>query len=134
MREISSHRHELRRRSGAVKRSSAPNEPTTSGRRWDRASPTDSWHRSAQQPPLRQPVPFWSDVADAHVIGSITLRGRPAWHVTFFDPETPAWFAAVLDKQTLRTLDLRMVTTAHFMHHVYGGFNQQQRLEPPTAR
>jgi hypothetical protein len=46
-------------------------------------------------------------------------------------PETPAWFTVVLDRQTLRTLDLRMITTAHFMHDVYGPFNQPFRLRPP---
>jgi hypothetical protein len=100
-------------------------------RRWDRTSPTGSWQRSLQQPPLRQPVPFWSDVRDAHVVGSPIVRGRPAWRVTFFDPRTPAWFTVTLDKQTLRTLELRMVTTAHFMHHVYVAFNEPLKLEPP---
>jgi hypothetical protein len=100
-------------------------------RRWDRATPTGSWQRSSQQPPLRQPIPFWSAVRDAHVVGSEIVRGRPVWRVTFFDPRTPAWFSVALDKQTLRTLELRMVATAHFMHHVYGPFNEPLTLEPP---
>jgi hypothetical protein len=103
-------------------------------RRWDRASPTDSWQRSSQQPPLRQPVPLWSAVRDAHVVGSGIVRGRPVWRVTFFDPRTPAWFTVALDKRTLRTLELRMVATAHFMHHVYGQFNEPLKLEPPNDR
>jgi hypothetical protein len=103
-------------------------------RRWDRASPTGSWQPSSQQPPLRQPVPFWSAVRDAHVVGSGIVRGRPVWRVTFFDPRTPAWFSVALDKQTLRTLELRMVATAHFMHHVYGPFNEPLKLEPPSNR
>jgi hypothetical protein len=101
------------------------------GRRWDRDSPTASWQRSSQQPPLQQPVPFWSAVRDAHVVGSAIVRGRPVWRVTFFDPRTPGWFTVALDKQTLRTLELRMVATAHFMHHVYGPFNEPLKLEPP---
>ena len=100
-------------------------------RRWDRASPTASWQRSSQVPPLRQPVPFWSAVRNAHVVGSGIVRGRPVWRVTFFDPRTPAWFSLALDKQTLRTFELRMVATAHFMHHVYGPFNAPLTLEPP---
>jgi hypothetical protein len=100
-------------------------------RRWDRTSPTAAWQRSSQRPALRQPVPFWSDVRDARVVGSTTVRGRRAWRVTFFDPRTPAWFSAVLDRRTLRTLELQMLATAHFMHHVYRAFNEPLRLSPP---
>jgi hypothetical protein len=100
-------------------------------RRWDRASPTGPWRRSFQRPPLRQPIPFWSGVRNAHVVASPTVRGRRTWLVTFFDPRTPAWFTVVLDQATLRTLDLRMATTAHFMHHVYGPFNHPLELRPP---
>jgi hypothetical protein len=100
-------------------------------RRWDRASPTGSWQRSSQQPPLRQPVPLWSAVRNAHVVGSGIVRGRRVRLVTFFDPRTPAWFSVALDKQTLQTLELRMVATAHFMHHVYGPFNAPLTLDPP---
>jgi hypothetical protein len=99
--------------------------------RWDRTSPTDSWQRSSQQPSLAQPAPFWSGVRDAHIVGSPSVRDHRAWRITFFDPRTPAWFAVVLDKKTLRTLDLRMVTTGHFMHDVYGNFNQPLQLGPP---
>ena len=62
---------------------------------------------------------------------STTVRGHRAWRVTFFDPRTPAWFSAVLDQRTLRTLELQMLTTAHFMHHVYRAFNEPLRLVPP---
>lgn len=61
-----------------------------------------------------------------------TVRGHRAWWVTFFDPRTLAWFTVVLDRQSLRTLELQMVTTAHFMHDVYGPFNEAQQLRPPT--
>jgi hypothetical protein len=100
-------------------------------RRWDRASPTGSWQRSSQHPSLPQPLPFWSGVRDAHIVASPSVRGRRVWRITFFDPQTPAWFTALIDRQTLRTLDLRMVTAAHFMHDVYGPFNQPLRLRPP---
>jgi hypothetical protein len=100
-------------------------------RRWDRATPNGPWRRSFQRPPLRQPVPFWSGVRNAHIVASPTVRGHRTWLITFFDPRTPAWFTVTLDKTTLRTLDLRMATTAHFMHHVYGPFNQPLQLRPP---
>jgi hypothetical protein len=97
-------------------------------RRWDRGSPKARWRPSAQDPPLPQPVPPWTAVRDAHVVGS----GPGTWRVTFFDPGLTAWFALVLDRATMRTLDLHMVTTAHFMHDVYGPFNTSVRLRPPA--
>jgi hypothetical protein len=103
-------------------------------RRWDRASRSDGWARSLQQPPLRQPVPFWTAVRDAHVIGAPTVRGHRVWRVTFFDPGTPAWFSVDLDQTTLRTLSLQMLAAAHFMQHVYRGFNRPLALEPPTSQ
>ena len=101
-------------------------------RRWDRSSAHGSWEASRQLPALRQPVPFWSGVRDARVVGSPTVRGHGAWRITFFDPATPAWFSVVLDQQTLRTLSLRMLAAAHFMRHVYRGFNRPLKLEPPA--
>lgn len=100
-------------------------------RRWDRASSIGSWQRSSQHPSLPQPLPFWSGVRDAHIVASPSVRGRRVWRITFFDPQTPAWFRVLLDRRTLRTLDLRMVTAAHFMHDIYGPFNQPLRLRPP---
>jgi hypothetical protein len=55
------------------------------------------------------------------------------WDVSFFDPTTPAWFRARIDKATGHTLLLDMVAVAHFMHHVYGPFDAPIRLLPPTA-
>jgi hypothetical protein len=100
-------------------------------RRWDRSSPTAPWRRSSQQPPLRQPSPFWRSVRDARGVSTPRLDGRRAWRITFFDPTTPAWFEVLLDKQTMRTLELWMVTTSHFMHDVYGPFDRPLRLRPP---
>jgi len=102
-------------------------------RRWDRATPTSRWVVSVQNPPVRQPVPFWAGVADAHVLASGTVGGRPVWDVTFFDPITPAWFEARIDKASGRTLVLDMITVAHFMHHVYGPFDAPFRLHPPRT-
>jgi hypothetical protein len=101
--------------------------------RWDRQSPTAAWVRSVQDPPVRQPVPFWAAVSDARVLGSDVVSGRSAWDVSFFDPLTPAWFEAWIEKTTGYTLVLDMVTVAHFMHHVYGPFNVPFRLHPPAA-
>ncbi len=100
------------------------------GRRWDRSPSGGRWVPSPQTP-LTQPVPFWVSVRDAHVLGTATVQGRPAWRVSFFDPDTPAWFSVVLDRKTLRTLELRMITTAHFMHDVYGSFNATPAIRPP---
>jgi hypothetical protein len=104
-----------------------PSAVVIGDRRWDRGSPAGGWRRSAQDPPLRQPVPPWTAVRNAYLVDST----GSAWRVTFFDPSLTAWFAITLDRSTLRTLDLRMTTTAHFMHDVYGPFNSRLRLEPP---
>ncbi len=102
-------------------------------RRWDRPTPTAPWTESVQNPPVRQPVPFWAGVTDARVIGSGVVGGRPVWEITFFDPVTPAWFEAKIDKQNGHTLRLEMTAVAHFMRHVYGPFNAPYRLHPPAA-
>ncbi len=98
--------------------------------RWDRLSGKTTWTESAQTP-LTQPVPAWVLVADAHVLGTTTVHGRPAWRISFFDPATPAWFDIALDKRTLHTLETQMVTTAHFMHDVYGAFDSTPPIVPP---
>lgn len=95
------------------------------GRRWDR-SPHGRWIESPQTP-IRQPVPFWQSQTDAHVISETPTTTR----ITFYDPRTPAWFAITVEKRTLRTLDLRMITTAHFMHERYGPFDAPLEIRPP---
>ena len=100
------------------------------GRRWDRAADGTRWVASAQAP-VTQPAPFWISVADAHVLGRLTVNGRPAWRISFFDASTPAWFTAIVDRRTFHTLDLRMVTTSHFMHDVYGSFDKAAPIRPP---
>lgn len=98
------------------------------GRRWDRA-PHGKWVESPQTAPVTQPVPLWQSARDAHVVGETagTLR------ITFYDPRTPAWFAIVVDRRTLHTLDLRMITAAHFMHERYGSFDAALAVKPPTS-
>lgn len=96
------------------------------GKRWDRA-PGGRWVESPQTAQLRQPIPVWQSATDAHVVGEIgaTLR------ITFYDPGTPAWFAITVDARTQRTLDLRMITTAHFMHERYSSFDAPVSVVPP---
>jgi hypothetical protein len=97
--------------------------------RWDRSSKSSPWVRSTQDPPVTQPEPYWVSVSDARVIG--TRAG--VVDVSFFDPGTPAWFEARIDERSGHTLTLRMITTAHFMQHVYGPFNAPIHLRPPAA-
>jgi hypothetical protein len=101
------------------------------GARWDRPTPTAKWQRSTQEPPIRQPTPFWANADDARVLGSTVVGGRKAWLVSFFDPGTPAWFTATIDKANYRTLELTMTAASHFMHHVYGPFDAPLTLHAP---
>ena len=94
-------------------------------RRWDKL-PGEEWKEAAQAP-IRQPAPFWTASTDAHVLEST----KHAWRLSFFDPKSPAWYELLVDKRSLRTLDLKMNTTAHFMHEIYGPFNAPLRIKPP---
>jgi hypothetical protein len=96
------------------------------GKRWDRA-PGGRWVESPQTAQLRQPVPVWQSATDAHIVGETAKT----WRITFYDPRTPAWFAITVDKRTARTLDLRMTTTAHFMHERYRSFDAPLAVTPP---
>jgi len=97
-------------------------------RRWDRSTPTGRWLASQQTAVLTQPVPFWVAVSDAHVLHS----GHSAWIVSFFDPRTPGWFEATVDKRTGHTLELRMFAAAHFMHDTYRSFDHAPAIVPPV--
>ena len=99
-------------------------------RRWDKV-PGEPWEASAQLP-LCQPRPSWVTATNARIVGTTVARGRPALVVTFFDPKTPAWYTAILDRQTFRTYDLRMVATAHFMHDRFHSFNETPAIRPPS--
>jgi hypothetical protein len=101
--------------------------------RWDLEAGSKTWQRSAQEPPLQQPVPFWTGYTNAHVLGSGTFAGRPVWQISFFDPGSLAWFRIALDKSTGHTLDLHMDTTAHFMHDTYSNFDKDIKIEPPGS-
>jgi hypothetical protein len=98
--------------------------------RWDR-SQGGAWQKSSALR-LHQPQPFWVAATDAHVIASGRIAGRPVWRVSFFDPKTPGWFLASIDKATARTLDVRMWAASHFMHDTYGQFNAPLKIIPPA--
>lgn len=107
-----------------------PEAVAIGSRRWDRL-PGQGWQGS-EQDPIRQPIPLWEAVSNAHLLASAVLRGRPVWEISFFDPQIQAWFTIWVDKTTARTLELRMIAQAHFMHQVYGPFNRPLRIVPPT--
>jgi hypothetical protein len=100
------------------------------GRRWDRA-PGGRWIESVQSDPLTQPVPTWTKVTNAHLLGSSVVRGQPVWLVSFFDPTIPAWFEVAIAKSTARSLDVHMMATAHFMDDAYGQFDGAPPITPP---
>jgi len=87
-------------------------------RRWDRPPGAARWVASAQTP-LSQPVPTWAGAVDAHVLGTGTIKGRPVWRISFFDPGIPGWFEIALERSTLRTLETHMIAASHFMLDVY---------------
>ena len=100
-------------------------------RRWDRSSPKQKWVESAQFP-LHVMQPAWgSEAVDARLLATGSVRGRPAWHVSFANPQIPAFFDVWIDKTTGRTLELDMTAAAHFMHHDYLRFNGPLAIRPP---
>ena len=99
-------------------------------KRWDRDTPKTKWIESPQTE-LAQPLPPWTAVRDAHVLDVESFHGHRAWRVSFFDPGTPAWFTLLIEQKTYHTLQSMMVTTAHFMHDVYGAFNTTPPITAP---
>jgi hypothetical protein len=99
-------------------------------RRWDKAPGATHWVASAQTP-VTQPTAGWVKVTDAHVLGGTTVRGRPAWRISFYDPGTPAWFTLLVDRTSLRVYQVRMTATAHFMRDDYSSFNTTPAILPP---
>lgn len=99
--------------------------------RWDQTRPGAKWVRS-ESTRLNVPGPTWGDgVANARVLGSSTLHGRPVWLVSFTTPSVPAWFTAWIEKGSYRTLQLRMTAASHFMFHRYTRFNAPLKIVPP---
>ena len=101
-------------------------------RRWDRDRPGAPWRRSQQLPALQVPLPAWgSRATNAYVLRGTSVRGKPAWVVSFVNPSTPAWFTAVIDRATYRPLQLHMTAASHFMTHDYLEFNRPLTIKPP---
>jgi hypothetical protein len=101
-------------------------------RRWDRDRPGEAWRRSQQLPPLRVPQPAWGSVAtNAHVLSEASVGGRRVWVVSFANPTVPAWFTAWIDRETYRTVRLRMTAAGHFMLHRYLEFDRPLRIRAP---
>ena len=98
-------------------------------RRWDKV-PGEPWQASPQLP-LRQPRPPWVAATNAHVVDTKVARGQTALVVTFFDPKTPGWYTAIVDRRTFHTYDVRMVATAHFMHDRFHSFGETPAIRPP---
>jgi hypothetical protein len=99
-------------------------------RRWDKPSGGTTWQET-QQAPVQQPQPFWVSATDARLLGTVSVHGRPAWKISFFDPGTPGWFTILVDKATMHTVDIRMTAIAHFMHDTYGPFNAPISIKAP---
>jgi hypothetical protein len=98
--------------------------------RWDRPSGSTRWLTQAQAP-IQQPTPFWVDAVDARLLGTVSVNGRAAWKVSFFDPQTPGWYTLLIDKASFHTLDMLMTAHAHFMHDTYSAFNTPISITPP---
>ena len=100
-----------------------PGDVAVTTRVWSPAGSRSITYQPSATPtcwlPVTQPSPVWVSAQDAHVVGETPNT----WRITFYDPRTPAWFAITVDKRTTHTLDLRMTTTAHFMHEKYGPFD-----------
>ena len=101
------------------------------GRRWSRFTSAGPWQLTPQLP-VRQPLPAWVDVSDAYVLGTSSVDGKPAWHISFFDPATPGWFSIFVDERSFHTVEIHMVAAAHFMRDVYGPFDAPLSIVPPA--
>ena len=100
--------------------------------RWTKPVGSSKWVTSPQLP-VKQPQAFWVSATDAHVLGTVSVGGKPAWKISFFDPKTPGWYTIVVDKSTMRTVEMWMTAQAHFMHDRYGPFDAPIKIRPPTT-
>jgi copper transport protein len=104
-------------------------------RRWDSASRHGPWRESVQDPPVREPVPFWpARFTDAHLLRLARVHGDPVWVVSFLEPVTPSWFELWVDRRTYQTLRLQMIATAHFMRNRMDGFDAPIGVEAPRGK
>jgi copper transport protein len=94
-------------------------------RRWDRL-PGGEWLPGPQSP-LDLPSAYWTDKAR----NAFFARDD---EITFYDPTFPGWFRVRFDRATGHVTRLNMVATAHFMEHVYSGFDRPLSISPPPSR
>jgi hypothetical protein len=66
------------------------------------------------------------------VLSEARVDGRPVWVVSFTNPTAPAWFTVWIDRESYRTLRLRMTAAAHFMFHRYLEFDRPLRIVAPS--
>lgn len=127
---VSSVYHEVAPNSLEVTSSNGAQAIIIGSRRWDRVG-TEPW-QSSTQAPFPTIRPFWVGVVqDASLLGSATVGGHRSWVVSFAAPQMPAFFTVWIDRETYRTLRLRMTTAAHFMRHEYGPFDAPLTITPP---
>jgi hypothetical protein len=101
--------------------------------RWDRVVGA-GWKRSLENPPLVMPSPPWAAGAyDVTLLGGGRLDGHAVVRFSMFEPTTPAWYTVTLDRRTLRTLNVSMTATAHFMVDHYVAFNAPRQIRPPVG-
>ena len=94
--------------------------------RWDRATPSARWVKSAIQP-ITAPAPLWGS---RNTNARLLSRTKDSYVVSLLNRSIPAWFTISLDRKLLpRSLD--MTAAAHFMHHDYLSFNRPLQIEPP---
>jgi copper transport protein len=97
-------------------------------RRWDRTG-RGPWVQSDQQP-TEQPEPVWAGpVTNAYLLEATAST----YVVSFLKPVGPAWFTVRFDRRTLLPRDVRMTAPAHFMTHLYRGFNEPARIKAPDG-
>ena len=92
-------------------------------RRWDRDTPTGRWVESQQTPTLPQPVPYWREPTNAHLVAPNTL--------TFLDRAIPAWFRVTIGAHARPAL-LHMTAAAHFMVDRFRSYDVPVTLSPPS--
>jgi hypothetical protein len=101
--------------------------------RWDLVV-GGGWKRSSQDPPVVMPSPPWAAGAyDVTLLGGGRLDGHAVVRFSMFEPTTPAWYTVTLDRRTLRTLNVAMTATAHFMVDHYVTFDAPPQIRPPVS-
>jgi hypothetical protein len=102
------------------------------GRRWDRHRGA-GWQQSEQEPPLDPLTPFWHGIVEnPTILGREVVHGHRLVRLSFAAPQIPAFFEVTIDETDHRPRELEMIAAAHFMHHVYSGFDRPARIVAPS--